>query len=54
VGTLSFTAKYGGDSNHLASTSAVLQQAILGTTQLQVTATGGGQTQAVHVSVTLQ
>jgi hypothetical protein len=33
---------------------ALLLQAILGTTQLQVTATGGGQTQTVHLSVTLQ
>jgi len=54
VGTHNITANYGGDPNHSASTSAGLQQVITGTTQLQITASGGGQSQSLQLSVVIQ
>jgi len=54
VGTHNITANYGGDPTHSASTSAGLQQVITGTTQLQITATGGGQSQSLQLSVMIQ
>jgi large repetitive protein len=54
VGTHAITAEYGGDSNHDASTSSILEQAITGSVQIQITASGGGQNKALPIDIVIQ
>jgi len=54
VGTHAITAQYGGDSNHDASTSSVLEQAITGSLQIQITASGGGQNKTLPIDILIQ
>jgi large repetitive protein len=54
VGTHLLTAQYGGDSENNGSKSANLQQVIIGSVVVQLTATGGGQTQAAPLNLTIQ
>jgi len=55
VGTHAITAKYSGDSNHLASQSGdVLSQTVTGTFTLTINATAGTLSQTLTVPATLQ
>ena len=54
VGTHAITARYSGDAQNLGSTSGALQQAVTGSTDLQVMVSSGGQTRFLDLTVTLQ
>lgn len=54
VGTHSVSAAYGGDSENTQSTSSTLYEAITGSIQFPVTATGAGQTQTIMMTVLIE
>jgi hypothetical protein len=53
-GVHTLTAQYGGDAQNFPSASGPLQQSIVGTVQILITASGGGQSQTIPLNVTVQ
>jgi large repetitive protein len=54
VGTHAITAEYGGDSNHSASTSAILEQVITGTTKIQISASSGALNKSLPLNIVIE
>jgi hypothetical protein len=53
VGTHAITAKYNGDSHHLASSSEAYYEAITGATNLQIVAASGSLSHTINVKLTV-